>query len=683
MNGRKLAVKLVDKKKLQAAHVALQRVHDEIQIHESLQHPNIVQFLGYREDHIMVTLRMEFCGGGDMAIELELRQRLSNAETRFVLDQLLAALSYLHTRGIAHRDLKLANILLDSRKNVKLADFGFATRTNDTAHTTICGTPNFLAPEVLSPEGSGNGIARDMWSCGCLVYAFLVGEPPFEATGVAATLERVKLGDYDIPGFVSDEAQDVIEQLLLIQPDRRPLVKQVQRHAFLHPELPRTSLLGQQAAPTGESIPPDQSDASPAQNAMHRTSTVPVQERILQVRRPAPHDLDEEKSSPPAAKTPFRGATYSNTSHSSSSHTPPSGATITKATTRYFPRTIPNSAPEFFQKHEKSPRLTELKETKNRSSAPRPVDMMPFFSSNLCDTHLQATKYTGYGVTVAHSLNKLDHVEAGPLPRTTDRPSNDGSSVHRLEASNIYCFQITRLDGRQIELRVRFDGLRVVVRDNESLFSRHQGAARQGTSQNKDKKQRDSAKARPIDQQLFQSYSLRQLPQRYWRQYAAGHAVWSEHMLKLVGGQPPMSQQAPVVVQKNTLHAAGDAASPNIPARATSIPSFSVDTIVCAEEPLGSNVDQSANTARIAVDTDGNVVFFADETALALSTAAQSVHTTPTTRSTVLDLTFGQKISASWLVGQAYDQLSSQLQQAHAQLGTRLLSTSNSFFARR
>ena len=148
LNGRKLAVKIVDKKKLQDSRVTLQRVYDEIRVHESLNHAHVVRFLGFREDNIVVTIHMEFCGGGDMAIELDLRQRLSDAECRFVMDQLMSAVVYLHSRGVAHRDLKLANILLDSRKNVKLADFGFAATITDSARTTICGTPNFIAPEV-------------------------------------------------------------------------------------------------------------------------------------------------------------------------------------------------------------------------------------------------------------------------------------------------------------------------------------------------------------------------------------------------------------------------------------------------------------------------------------------------------------------------------------------------------
>jgi len=232
--GRKIAVKIIDKKKLATANVAFQRVHNEIKIHRSLDHEHIARFLWFREDLVMICIGLEYCGGGNMADELQVRQRLSHAECRGVMDQLTAAVAYLHGRDIAHRDLKLANLLLDSRKNVKLADFGFATFVGSSSNKTICGTPNFIAPEVLLSDGSsGDAIARDLWSLGCLLYSFLVGEPPFESATVTATLERVKCVDYDIPGYVSDDAQRLIESLVESDPSQRLTAKQIQQHPFL------------------------------------------------------------------------------------------------------------------------------------------------------------------------------------------------------------------------------------------------------------------------------------------------------------------------------------------------------------------------------------------------------------------------------------------------------------------
>ena len=140
---------------------------------------------------------------------------------------------YLHTHGILHRDLTLSNLLLTSSMNIKIADFGLATQLKlpTEKHFTMCGTPNYISPEVATR--SAHGLESDVWSLGCMFYAFLIGRPPFDTDSVKNTLSKVVLGEYDMPSHVSLEAQDLIHQLLQRDPAHRPSLSAVLDHPFM------------------------------------------------------------------------------------------------------------------------------------------------------------------------------------------------------------------------------------------------------------------------------------------------------------------------------------------------------------------------------------------------------------------------------------------------------------------
>lgn len=140
---------------------------------------------------------------------------------------------YLHTHGILHRDLTLSNLLLTSNMNIKIADFGLATQLKlpNEKHFTMCGTPNYISPEVATR--SAHGLESDVWSLGCMFYAFLMGRPPFDTDTVKHTLSKVVLGEYEMPRHVSLEAQDLIHQLLQRDPAHRPSLSAVLDHPFM------------------------------------------------------------------------------------------------------------------------------------------------------------------------------------------------------------------------------------------------------------------------------------------------------------------------------------------------------------------------------------------------------------------------------------------------------------------
>lgn len=161
------------------------------------------------------------------------------------MHQIVKGMLYLHTHGILHRDLTLSNLLLTSNMNIKIADFGLATQLKlpNEKHFTMCGTPNYISPEVATR--SAHGLESDVWSLGCMFYAFLMGRPPFDTDTVKHTLSKVVLGEYEMPGHVSLEAQDLIHQLLQRDPNQRPSLSAVLDHPFMTQSLlVRTKELG-------------------------------------------------------------------------------------------------------------------------------------------------------------------------------------------------------------------------------------------------------------------------------------------------------------------------------------------------------------------------------------------------------------------------------------------------------
>lgn len=161
------------------------------------------------------------------------------------MHQIVKGMLYLHTHGILHRDLTLSNLLLTSNMNIKIADFGLAAQLKlpNEKHFTMCGTPNYISPEVATH--SAHGLESDVWSLGCMFYAFLMGRPPFDTGTVKRTLSKVVLGEYEMPGHVSLEARDLIHQLLQKDPKQRPSLSAVLDHPFMSLNLMgRTKELG-------------------------------------------------------------------------------------------------------------------------------------------------------------------------------------------------------------------------------------------------------------------------------------------------------------------------------------------------------------------------------------------------------------------------------------------------------
>jgi polo-like kinase 1 len=166
------------------------------------------------------------------------RKRLTEAEAAFFGIQLLEAVQYLHENLVIHRDLKLGNLFLDRDMNIKVGDLGLATKLEnaDEKRKTICGTPNYIAPEVIQGDRAtrGHSFEVDIWSMGVILYTCMCGRPPYEAKDVKATYQRILANEYSFPSDVniSDYAKDIIRSMLQSKPSDRPSLKEIGMHPF-------------------------------------------------------------------------------------------------------------------------------------------------------------------------------------------------------------------------------------------------------------------------------------------------------------------------------------------------------------------------------------------------------------------------------------------------------------------
>ena len=206
------------------------RIKNEIDIYEYLKHDNIVN----QKEHFIYNdtqyLIFEFCENRDLSHLIDKRKKLKEIEVQYYITQLIQALIHLHDRNIVHRDLKLGNIFLTGKMELKLGDFGLAKKLSfrDEKISEMVGTPAYMAPEIL--ENKGYSLEVDIWSLGVIMYYLIIGKLPFNKPNQ----EDIKKVSYTFPkkAIISRAAKSLIEQILRKDPKERPSLKQILRHDF-------------------------------------------------------------------------------------------------------------------------------------------------------------------------------------------------------------------------------------------------------------------------------------------------------------------------------------------------------------------------------------------------------------------------------------------------------------------
>lgn len=208
------AMKVLRKTKITVLH-QVEHVKAERYILARVHHPFIVDLFATFQDGLNIYMLMSYVPGGELFTHLRRAQRFTPDVTRFYLSTIVLALRYLHSYNIVYRDLKPENLLLDSRGYLRLTDFGFAKIVDDRTWT-LCGTPEYLAPEVIQSDGHGK--AADWWACGVLCYEMLVGYPPFFDETPYGIYEKILVGDVYWPRTLDRLSKDLIRGFL--NPDR-------------------------------------------------------------------------------------------------------------------------------------------------------------------------------------------------------------------------------------------------------------------------------------------------------------------------------------------------------------------------------------------------------------------------------------------------------------------------------
>jgi len=225
-----VALKVLRKSQLLKAGVEHQ-LRREIEIQSHLRHRNILRLYGYFYDEKNIYLILEYSPGGELYKKLVSRGRFPEKTAAKYIADLALALSFCHSKHVIHRDIKPENLLIGAQGEVKIADFGWSVHAPTSRRNTLCGTLDYLPPEMV--EGREHDEMVDVWSLGVLLYEFLVGHPPFEAEGHKATYRRISSVDLRFPPGVPPDAQDLITKLLRKDPRQRMPLESVPTHPWV------------------------------------------------------------------------------------------------------------------------------------------------------------------------------------------------------------------------------------------------------------------------------------------------------------------------------------------------------------------------------------------------------------------------------------------------------------------
>ena len=225
-----VAIKAIKKKQLLKAGVEHQ-LRREIEIQSHLRHRNVLRMFGYFWDERRIYIILEFAPGGEVYKMLTAKGHFSEQTTARYICDLSHALHYCHTKHVIHRDIKPENLLIGQKGDIKIADFGWSVHAPTSRRTTLCGTLDYLPPEMV--EGRDHDSTADVWSLGILTYEFLVGSPPFEAEGWRATYNRISRVDLKFPSHVSPGARDLISRLLVKDTSKRMKLTDLPKHPWI------------------------------------------------------------------------------------------------------------------------------------------------------------------------------------------------------------------------------------------------------------------------------------------------------------------------------------------------------------------------------------------------------------------------------------------------------------------
>ncbi|URE18815.1 SNF1-related protein kinase [Musa troglodytarum] len=238
LTGHKVAIKILNRRKIKNMEME-EKVRREIKILRLFMHPHIIRLYEVIETQSDIYVVMEYVKSGELFDYIVEKGRLQEDEARRFFQQIISGVEYCHRNMVVHRDLKPENLLLDSKCDVKIADFGLSNVMRD-GHflKTSCGSPNYAAPEVISGKLYA-GPEVDVWSCGVILYALLCGTLPFDDENIPNLFKKIKGGIYTLPSHLSALARDLIPRMLIVDPMKRITIREIREHPWFQTRLPR------------------------------------------------------------------------------------------------------------------------------------------------------------------------------------------------------------------------------------------------------------------------------------------------------------------------------------------------------------------------------------------------------------------------------------------------------------
>lgn len=240
-NSKSVAMKVVGKEKVIKVGM-MDQIKREISVMKMVKNPNIVELHEVMASKTKIYFAMEFVKGGELFAKIA-KGKLREDVARGYFQQLISAIDFCHSRGVFHRDLKPENLLLDEEGNLKVTDFGLSAftehlRQDGLLHTT-CGTPAYVAPEVIGKKGY-DGSKADIWSCGVILYVLLAGFLPFQDENIMAMYKKIYRGDFKCPPWFSPEARRLITKMLDPNPNSRITTSKIMDSSWFKKSVPRT-----------------------------------------------------------------------------------------------------------------------------------------------------------------------------------------------------------------------------------------------------------------------------------------------------------------------------------------------------------------------------------------------------------------------------------------------------------